>query len=114
MLARTVGDDLWLMQATPRRWFNDGEKIEVKGLQTEFGPLSYSVRSYLASAKIEATISAPTRHPAGKLRVRFRAPANRKMQAVMVNGQKWTDFDPAGEWVTLPGSLKEAAIEVHY
>jgi len=114
MLARTVGDDLWLMQVTPRRWLKEGEKIEVKDLQTEFGPLSYSVRSNLASGTIEARLSAPTRHPARQLKVRFRAPENRKMQAVTVNGQKWTDFDPAGEWVTVPGSLKEATIFVQY
>ena len=114
MLARTVNNDLWLMQATPRRWLNDGEKIEVKDLQTEFGPLSYSVHSHLASGTIEAQISAPARRPAGQLKVRFRVPEIHKMQAVTVNGQKWTDFDPAGEWVILPGSLKEAAIIVHY
>jgi hypothetical protein len=114
MLARTVGDDLWLMQATPRRWLNDGEKIEVKDLQTEFGPLSYSVRSHLASGAIEAKISEPTRQPAVKVKVRFRVPANRKMQSVAVNGQRWTDFDAAGEWVTLPGSLKEATVLVRY
>jgi len=42
------------------------------------------------------------------------APENHKMQAVTVNRQKWTDFDPAGEWVTVPGSLKEATIFMHY
>jgi hypothetical protein len=114
MLARTVGDYLWLMQATPRRWLNDGEKIEVKDLQTEFGPLSYSVHSHLASGTIEAKISEPTRQPAGKVKVRFRAPEDRKMQSVTVNGEEWTDFDAAGEWVTLPGSLKAATVEVHY
>ena len=114
MLARTVGDDLWLMQATPRRWMKDGEEIEVRNLQTEFGPLTYSVTSHLASGMIAAKVSEPTRHPAGKVKVRFRVPENHTMRSVSVNGQPWTDFDPAGEWVTLPGSLQEAAIEVHY
>jgi hypothetical protein len=114
MLARAVGDDLWLMQATPRRWMKDGEKIEVKNLQTEFGPVSYSVTSHLAAGNIEAKVSEPTRQPAGKVKVRFRVPDNHKMQSVTVNGNKWNDFDPAGEWVTLPGSLQEATIVAQY
>jgi len=72
------------------------------------------VHSHLASGTIDAQISLPARRLAGQLKVRFRVPETHKMQAVTVNGQKWTDFDPAGEWVILPGSPKEAAIVVHY
>jgi hypothetical protein len=114
MLCRTVGNELWLMQATPRRWLADGKKTEVRNLQTEFGPISYSVRSKLASGTVEAEISPPRRNPASKLKVRFRVPENRNMKSVTVNGQKWTDFDPAGEWVTIPGSLQDATVTVQY
>jgi len=114
MLCRTVGDELWLMQATPRCWLADGEKTEVRHLQTEFGPLSFSVHSNLGSGTVRARVSAPPRNPASKVKVRFRVPGNHRMRSVTVNGQEWTDFDPAGEWVAIPGSLKEAVISVQY
>ena len=114
MLVRTVGDELWLMQATPRRWMAGGQKIEVRDLQTEFGPISYSVEPGLASGVIEAKVNEPSRKPASKVRVRFRVPDGRRIRAVTVNGRDWTDFDAAGEWVVLPGSLGETTIVVRY
>jgi len=114
MLARTVGDELWLMQATPRRWLENARKTEVTDLQTEFGPLSYWVESRLAASVIEARVQAPSRRPARALKLRFRAPGNRRMQSVTVNGRAWTDFDPAGEWVTLPGTPGESTVMVRY
>lgn len=74
MLCLTVGNELWLLQATPRRRLNDGEKIEVRDLQTEFGPISFAVRSTLASGSVQASISPPQRRPVDRLKVRFRAP----------------------------------------
>jgi hypothetical protein len=114
MLCRTVGNELWLLQATPRRWLNDGEKIEVRDLQTEFGPISFAVRSALASGSIQASISLPQRRPVDRLRVRFRVPQQRRMRSVTVNGQEWTDFDAEREWVVVPGSMKQAEIVVRY
>jgi len=114
MLCRTVGEELWLMQATPRRWLKDGEKIEVKNLQTEFGPISYSVQSQMASNTVKCNVSVPNRHPVKRLKIRFRAPENQKIASVIVNEQAWQDFDRDGEWITIPGSLKEARIVIRY
>lgn len=114
MLARTVGSELWLNQATPRRWLAGGQKIEVRGLQTEFGPLTFTVESHLASGNVEARITAPSRAPATKIRIRFRVPGHRPIRAVLVNGQPWQDFDAAGEWVTLPAAAPQATVVVRY
>ncbi|MCL5742862.1 MAG: hypothetical protein M1541_02880 [Acidobacteria bacterium] len=113
MLARTVGSELWLMQATPRRWLNDGQKIEIRNLQTEFGPLSYSVESRIASGTIDAKVSAPSRAPVSRIRLRLRAPEGRTMRSVTVNGRPWRDFDPATEWIVLPTS-GELSVSVRY
>lgn len=102
MLCRTVGDELWLLQATPRRWMNDGESIEVKGLQTEFGPITFSLRSHLAKGRIEATIDPPGRAKAGKLRLRLRLPEASKLRSVEVNGRSVRSFDAASGWIELP------------
>jgi hypothetical protein len=114
MLCRSVGDELWLMQATPRRWLKEGEKTEIANLQTEFGPVSFSMRSQAASGMVECNVAPPSRHPAKKLKIRFRAPEKQKIASVTVNGQDWRDFDRDGEWVSIPGSLKDAKIVVRY
>jgi hypothetical protein len=114
MLSRTVGEEIWLLQATPRRWMADGEKIMVQDLQTEFGPITFSVESRIAAGMIHAEIILPTRSPVNKLRIRFRVPDNRKIKSVTVNGQKWSDFDPTGEWITIPGSLYKALLTAEY
>jgi len=114
MLCRTTGRELSLLQAIPRRWLNDGEKIEVRNLQTEFGPVSFTIRSRLAAGTIEAEIRPPSRSPAAKLRLRLRAPDGRKIREVLVDGRPWTEFDPAGEWITLPSSAGTLQVAVRY
>jgi hypothetical protein len=114
MLCRTVGDELWLMQATPRRWMKDGGKIEVTNLQTEFGPISFSVESQMASKTLKCRVAAPNRHPVKRIKVRLRSPEHQRIASVTVNEQAWQDFDSDGEWVLLPGSLKEARVVVRY
>ena len=102
MLCRTVGSELWLLQATPRRWLENGQEISVEKLQTEFGPISFHVRSRLATGVIEAEVQSPAREPASRLRLRLRVPEGRTLRAVTVNGKPWTDFDAAGGWINLP------------
>ncbi len=114
MLCRTVGEELWLMQATPRRWLKDGEKIEVNNLQTEFGPISFSAQSQMTSKKMECKVLVPNRHPVKRLKIRFRAPEHQKIVSVTVNEQDWKDFDKEGEWIIIPGSLKEGRIVIRY
>lgn len=113
MLCRTVGDELWLLQATPRRWLADGETIEVKNLQTEFGPVSFQVRSHLAKRRIDIEVQPPVRETPSRLRLRLRVPAGHMLRAVTVNGQAWRDFDPAGGWINLP-SRDSCKIEARY
>jgi len=39
---------------------------------------------------------------------------DQKIATVTVNEQAWQDFDRDGEWIAIPGSLKEAAILIRY
>jgi hypothetical protein len=114
MLCRTVNDELWLLQATPRRWLQDGEKIEVHGLQTEFGPITFEVESQIAVGEIRAKILLPTRHPANQLKLRLRTPDSRRIKSVTLNGRSWSNFGSLDDWVTLPGNLSEAFLTVRY
>ena len=114
MLCRTEGDDLLLLQATPRRWMEDGQSISVQRLQTEFGPISFEVHSRLSRGIIDATVQVPSRQAPQRLRLRLRVPAGHQLRSVKLDGRSWNDFDPAQEWITLPPSPGTIHVEAHY
>jgi hypothetical protein len=116
MLIRELDDDaLLLFQATPRKWLEDGKKIEVKRAPTYYGELSMSVESKAASGCLTAQIEIPKRRQLGRLIVRFRHPEETPIQSVSVNGQNWTNYDTQKEWVVIPEPHQECyVIIVHY
>jgi hypothetical protein len=103
MLLRECDDDaLMLLQATPRKWLEDGKQIRIQRAPTYYGRLSLTLASHAAAGEISATIDLePRRHPSA-LFLRLRHPQGQPMKAVLVNGKKWTDFDAAKEWVRIP------------
>jgi hypothetical protein len=65
MLWMEEGDSLRLLNAIPRRWMEDGKRIELRDVATYFGPLSLTVQSALATGTIEAEVRcAAARRPA--------------------------------------------------
>ncbi len=106
---------LLLLQATPRKWLEDGKRIEVERAPTYYGQLSMSVESKAASGQLTAQIEMPQRRTPGRLIVRFRHPQKKAMRAVSVNGRSWTNYDIAKEWVVIPEPREERyTIIAHY
>ncbi len=106
---------LFLAQATPRPWLEDGDKIEVSNAPTYFGNVSYTIQSQVASGKITASVDLANQPAPETLLIRFRGPQAKPMRSVTVNGQNWTDFDAAKEWVRIKKpSQKHYEIVVSY
>jgi hypothetical protein len=106
---------VWLAKAAPREWFEQGKKIRVKRAPTKWGMLDYELRSEIDHGKIHGTVNLPAGGFQAELRIRFRAPAGKRMQAVKVNGESWKDFDPGREVVNLPASGRTRIdLEVSY
>jgi hypothetical protein len=80
-------DSLLLAGFTPRRWLEDGKRIEVLRAPTRFGELSMTVRSAAAAKKIEAEIQMPDRVRLSSLLVRLRHPSGAPIRGVQVNGR---------------------------
>ncbi|MHC1762822.1 MAG: hypothetical protein AB9869_00740 [Verrucomicrobiia bacterium] len=100
MLVREVDDDsLLLCQAAPRPWLEEGKRIEVRQAPTYFGPVNFTITGGRDS--ITAKVDLGARRRPGSLLVRFRHPENRPIRSVQVNGENWTDFDRAEEWVRI-------------
>ncbi len=108
-------DSLILLQASPRKWLEQGKTITVEGAPTYYGPLSMEVRSEAESRVIRANIGMPQRRSPEVLLVRFRHPTAKPMKSVRVDGENWTDFDVEKEWVRIanPGQ-RLYSIEVCY
>jgi len=107
-LVREDGDALWLAAGVPRRWLAPGEKIELRGAPTYFGPVSYRLGGNADGA--EATVELPTRNPIRTAWLVVRAPEGKRIHAVEVDGKPWSDFDPAAERIRLP--IQPGAIKV--
>jgi hypothetical protein len=99
LVMERADDSLLLAGFTPRRWLEDGKRIEVERAPTRFGRLSMTVHSEAAAKKIEAEIQAPGRMRPAALLIRLRHPTGAAMRSVQVNGRPWTDFDVSKEWV---------------
>lgn len=99
-LLREDGDTLWLAAGVPRRWLAPGERIELRGAPTYFGPVSYKLEG--DAEGIEATVELPTRNPIRTAWLVVRAPEGKRLRAVEIDGKPWSDFDPATERIRLP------------
>jgi hypothetical protein len=105
---------VWLARATPREWLAQGKKIGVTDAPTRFGKISYELRSDVEKNKVSAVIHAPD-GLAATIKLRCRTPNGKKMRAVRINGEKWTDFSAEQEVVTIPPRFKgEVAVEISY
>ncbi|MGA2500999.1 MAG: hypothetical protein ABSH20_24955, partial [Tepidisphaeraceae bacterium] len=101
LLVMEDGRSLWLTKATPRVWLEQGKKIAVKNAPTYFGPLAYEIVSDVANGRITASITMPSHTPPQAVLLRLRHPQTTPIKSVTVNGQAWSDFDPAREIVRL-------------
>jgi len=102
MLVREVDDSTLLLgQAAPRKWLEDGKRIDVQYAPTYFGPVSFRTDSQARSGKITATVSFEGPSRPRTLLVRLRHPNGTAIRAASVNGQNWTDIDRDKEWVKI-------------
>jgi hypothetical protein len=116
MLIHEMDDDtLLLLQATPRKWLQDGKTIEIERAPTYYGRLSLKMESQVASNKILAQIDMPDRRRPSVLIVRLLHPMGKPIKSVTVNGRDWTDFDVKKEWVRIDKPNQRVySIVTHY
>jgi hypothetical protein len=107
-------DTLRLAFSTPRRWLEDGKRIEARHMPTAFGPVSYRIVSKIKSGVIEAEVTLPERSTPAHCRLRLRAPGRPVLRAVTVNGAPHAAFDLAREEVNLSGLRGRVVIRAIY
>jgi hypothetical protein len=107
MLIHELDDgSLLLMQAAPRKWLADGQRIAVERAPTYYGDVSLFCESHAASGTLVVRIEMPKRDVPKRLIVRLRHPEAKPIQSVTVNGRDWTGFDTRREWVVVEKPLE--------
>ncbi len=114
MLVYEMDGDLYIGRGVPRAWMADGQSVILKNAATYFGPIDLKITSAAAQGEITADINLPGRDPAKAAHVSLRHPDGRKMKSAKVNNQPWTQYDPATDTVTVPGSSGKVVIVAGY
>ena len=83
-------------------------------MPTHFGPIDYEIVSEIDRGKITATIRVPVRRKAGEILLRLRPPGTQRIGQVVINGQRWNDFDASRECVRLHDLTGTVQVEVEY
>ncbi len=110
LFVREEGDALLIGQAVPRDWLKPGQKCGIENAVTYFGKTSIVYQGQPNS--MTAELHGPTRNAPREIRVRFRAPGERRLTGVKVNGKSWKKLDR--DWVLLPGDIGTATIVADY
>lgn len=114
MFVTERGDDLWLAPFVTNRWLKDGMRVSVRNAPSKFGTVSYSLRSSVASRKIDAVIELPNGFRGRRLVLRLRHPDGRRLRSVTVQGKPWRSFDARNDTVTLRPESKRITVSAKY
>lgn len=102
MLINDMEDGTLLLgQAIPRKWLEDGKKIEVERAPTYYGNLSMAIESKVSSGEITVNLQMSQRRRPQSVLLRLRHPQGKLIRAVTVNGKEWMDFDTVKDWIRL-------------
>jgi len=82
MLYMEEGQTLELLPGVPRKWLEDGKKIELKNAASYFGPVSLDVTSSVKKGFIEATIECSSDRMPGEVVLRIPHPEGKIPVAV--------------------------------
>jgi len=109
MLYLEEGQTLKLLPGIPRRWLEDGKRIELKNVASSFGPLSLTVMSSIDKGFIEATIEGNSERMPKQVELRIPHPAG--MRPVNVTGGI---YDNASESVIIMPFTGKANIKIEF
>lgn len=104
MLLKEEGDEVWIAYGTPRKWLEDGKKIEVSKAQTCIGRFDFCITSNASKGFITTELTVSLEKSSSVVKLKLRHPEGKKISKVTIDGKEWKDFDgeviliyPSGE-----------------
>ena len=110
MMVQERDGGLFLLQGTPRRWLEQGKRIQIDQAPTWYGPVSIDCRSDIRDGVVRLHLVSPERLGARPIHLKLRLPNDLKIGKVTVNGQVCTDVN--GEWIVFHEAPREADVIV--
>jgi hypothetical protein len=114
MFLAEYGDELFVGQAIPRAWFEDGRTMCVERALTHFGEVSLKIASYAATGTIVVKLDPPRRNPPRRIKLRVRHPESKPIRSVWVNARPHPEFDVEREVIYLKGGTGPVEARVKY
>ncbi len=102
-------DTLRLCYATLRQWLEDGKHIEVRNAPTDFGPMSMTIESHVASGSVTADLNLPQRNPPQKILLKLRLPSGYRMVRATAGEHERKVDNEAIDLTGLSGKITVAA-----
>jgi hypothetical protein len=101
-------ETLRLLFATPRRWMQDGQRIQIERAPTAFGEVSILAHSALSKGEVSIDVALPTR-AASKTLLRLRLPAGWKIKSAAAADQPLEVNDETIDLSGLKGNVSITA-----
>ncbi len=92
LLLKEEKDEVWITWGTPRKWLEDGKKIEVRKIQTSYGPFDFIIKSRVSEGYIQADLKTSLRESPAVIRLKLRHPEGKTIRKVEINGKEYKDF----------------------
>lgn len=108
------GEELFVGQAIPRAWFEEGKTIRIARALTHFGAASLEIISQAATGHIVVRLDPPKRNPPRRIRLRVRHPQKSPIRRVWVNGLPHQEFYAEKEVIDLSGAAEFMEVRVEY
>ena len=88
MMVEERGNNLFLLQAIPSGWLEEGKGIKIQNLPTHFGLINLEVKSEINDGKILINLEPPKRNPPEQIIVNIFHPEKKNIKNVLINGNK--------------------------
>ncbi|MDB6027391.1 MAG: hypothetical protein JWM68_3614 [Verrucomicrobiales bacterium] len=111
MLLHEDGNVLWIAKGAPRAWFQAGKNIAITAAPTEFGPVSYEIKS-MTDGTTRISIDPPLRRTPEKICVRLRDPQHRRI--IAVNNSYDAKISFSDDTVTINDLKTPADLQVYF
>jgi hypothetical protein len=108
------GNELFVGQAIPRAWLEDGKRMRVDRALTHFGVTSLEIVSQVETGYIVVKLDPPRRNPPERINLRVRHPGRKPIRQVWVNGLPHHDLDIEKEVIYLRGASEPLDVRVSY
>ena len=92
----------------------NGMRVSVRNAPSRIGTVSYSLRSSVASRRIDAVIELQNGFGAGGFVLRLRHPDGKRLHAVRVQCKPLRSFDAKNDTVTLKPEARRITVSARY